>query len=321
MYLASNIADWDITNDDLLKGSKKSFRNNVLLLDIGQQILKKVDKTPAIIGFVCDEGVRRNNGRPGAKSGPKEIRKSLAKMAWHYKNPFVVDAGNVQCNGENLEALQNKYGEIVNQLLKNNYFPIGIGGGHEIAYAGYIGIRETIKKHKLGIINFDAHFDIRSTQNNLPNSGTSFYQIAEHCEHNDLSFQYLCLGIQKLSNSAKLFETAERFGVQWEYAHNITLNQLENLKNKIDLFINTVDSVYISLCMDVFNSSHAPGVSATNPFGIYPEFFLEILKHILSSKKVIYFDIAELNPLFDQDNRTAKLVAAIIHNCLEYMHF
>ena len=33
-----------------------------------------------ILGYSCDEGVRRNNGRQGAKNGPEAIREQLGKL-------------------------------------------------------------------------------------------------------------------------------------------------------------------------------------------------------------------------------------------------
>ena len=54
------------------------------------------DSPPGVvlIGFACDEGVRRNGGRVGAKDGPRAIRAALANLAWHQYFP-VYDAGDV----------------------------------------------------------------------------------------------------------------------------------------------------------------------------------------------------------------------------------
>jgi formiminoglutamase len=39
---------------------------------------------------------------------------------------------------------------------------------------------------------------------------------------------------------------------------------------------------------------------------------LKLLKHVIATKKVVGFDIAEVAPRFDEDNRTAKLAAIVI---------
>jgi formiminoglutamase (EC 3.5.3.8) len=47
----------------------------------------------ALLGFVCDEGVRRNQGRTGAAEGPQAIRQALANMASHAGHERLVDMG------------------------------------------------------------------------------------------------------------------------------------------------------------------------------------------------------------------------------------
>ena len=50
----------------------------------------------ALLGFACDEGVRRNHGRVGAAGAPQSVRKALANLAWHRQAP-AYDAGDVTC--------------------------------------------------------------------------------------------------------------------------------------------------------------------------------------------------------------------------------
>jgi formiminoglutamase len=317
MYKPADFADWIITEEDITKNSGDFFKNNVLFLDLEQKLLAQTEKMVALIGFECDEGVRRNNGRTGAKEGPASIRKALSKFAWHFKDGFIADGGNIRCRGKLLEKAQKNFGEMVSRLLNSNFLAVGIGGGHEIACAGYLGIRNKIGNSKLGIINFDAHFDLRSTENKLPNSGSSFYQIASDCSQNQWSFNYFCLGIQNFSNSRVLFNNAKNFGVQWQTADTVIWENLPVLKRQLDEFIKKVDHIYLTVCLDVFNAACAPGVSAPNPLGIIPEITVELIKYILTSQKVIYMDIAEMNPLYDIDDRTARLAALLIYHVLE----
>ena len=80
----------------------------------------------------------------------------------------------------------------------------------------------------------------------------------------------------------------------------------------INNFISGKDHIYLTICADVFSSAYAPGVSAPQPFGLHPEIVLKLIKHIISSGKVISCDIAEVSPRFDEDNRTSKLAAVTI---------
>jgi len=60
------------------------------------------------------------------------------------------------------------------------------------------------------------------------------------------------------------------------------------------------------------SSAYAPGVSAPSPLGFTPYFVFKVLVFLFESKKVISFDIAELNPSLDRDKLTANLAAKII---------
>lgn len=294
------------------------WRHHIRKCNLDEDELQPGKGNAALLGFACDEGVRRNNGRPGAKDGPEEIRTALSKLAWHQQND-ILDVGDVVCIDGDLESAQGNFSDKIRQLLKAGYFPIGIGGGHEIAFGHYLGIRDVIQDAKLGIINFDAHFDMRIPVNNQGNSGTSFYQIAQHCKQHNLPFNYECIGIQKSANMIPLFEIAKKANAHWIYAHELTVTNLNPLLSDLERFLEKVDHVYVSFCLDVFNVAVAPGVSAINSFGPFPEPIMALCKHLFTSKKVISMDLAELNPLYDVDHRTAKLAAGIIFHSCEWL--
>jgi formiminoglutamase len=56
-----------------------------------------------------------------------------------------------------------------------------------------------------------------------------------------------------------------------------------------------------------------------NPVGLFPDAVFVLYRDLFASGKVIAADIAELNPQYDIDHRTARLAAAlvyIIRDCL-----
>ena len=294
------------------------WRDYIRRIDPDHITFDNLKGSAVLLGFPCDEGVRRNNGRPGAKSGPEAIRNTLGRLAWHHSGE-VLDAGDIRCTGEDLESAQAEFGKKMGQLLHAGSFPIGIGGGHEIAFGHYLGIRKFIQDGKLGIVNFDAHFDMRIPVENKGNSGTSFYQIARHCQEHRHTFDYLCIGLQKENNNAVLFDTADQYHAQWIKAPDVHFAYRETLKKDLERFLDKVDHVYLSFCLDVFNASIAPGVSAVNPLGLNPDIVLDLTRHLVMSGKVISFDLAELNPLYDIDQRTARLAAALIFHVVELL--
>lgn len=270
----------------------------------------------AFLGFACDMGIQRNKGRSGAALGPESIRRELAPLPCRFsKEVALYDAGNIACEGATLEEAQEALAEAVQRVLDLNLFPILLGGGHEIAFGHYKGIinhlNNSDKGNNLGIINFDAHFDLRPYKENV-SSGTMFRQIADYTADNDLDYSYFCIGIQKYSNTVNLFKTADELGVEYILAKDISHMDFYALVEKLDEFIIDQDHLYVTICSDVFSSAFAPGVSAPQPLGLDPEKVLTFLNHILKSKKAISFDIAEVSPRFDLDNNTSNLASVMI---------
>lgn len=266
-----------------------------------------------IIGFRCDEGIKYNKGRQGAKNAPNHIRKELRNLPCQFDEHIkIYDVGNINFY-ESLASTQEALSVAISKILDLGLFPIVLGGGHEVAFGHYQGLEKSVrnKSSKIGIINFDAHFDIRPYPNG-GTSGTMFRQIYDASIMNDKSYDYFCLGIQRYGNTKALFKSADKMGINYVLAKDISHNNLWDVMMKLDDFITKQDHIYITICSDVFSSAYAPGVSAAQPLGIHPEDFLKLLKYILRMNKTISFDIAEVSPRFDYDRTTANLASVII---------
>jgi formiminoglutamase len=92
---------------------------------------------------------------------------------------------------------------------------------------------------------------------------------------------------------------------------------IELIYEKIEKFISDKDFLYVTVCLDVFSAAYAPGVSALNGLGIYPTIVSDLVQFVAKSGKVIAFDVAELNPKFDYDGRTARLAASLIFSYVD----
>lgn len=271
----------------------------------------------ALLGYAGDEGVRRNKGRVGASKGPEAIRNALTKQVNHLpRSCSFTDVGNIIGLDHDLEGAHDLITAAVVKLLDQKHFPILLGGGHDLSFAHYRGIRQFLNKgEKVGIINFDAHFDLR-TKEDRGNSGTPFYQIAHEL---DEDFHYLCLGIQRQSNTADLFNTADELGVQYLLNHEFTISNWQAISETLSHFIKQVDYLYLTVDLDGFSSSIAPGVSAPSPMGFSWEVAYKTLQAICKSEKLISMDIVELNPSYDSDLSTAKLAAGIVHHVMDWL--
>ncbi|MEZ9159444.1 formimidoylglutamase [Vibrio lentus] len=284
------------------------------------------DGAIALVGFASDAGVARNKGRVGARQAPNLIRQALANMAWH-SDAHIADLGDIECHDGQLEVSQKQCASVIACALSTNKV-ITLGGGHEVAWASFQGLAEhlhkakrlykdqPVHKPKIGIVNFDAHFDLREFESDIadvkPSSGTPFNQISDYCHKHQWPFHYACLGVSAASNTKALFNKADQLGVWYEHDRNMTqVNQVAQLV-KLQKFIAECDYLYLTIDLDVFPAATAPGVSAPAARGVSYEALAPFLEQIFQhSEKLIIADIAEYNPDYDVDGQTARLAARL----------
>ncbi|MFO3719943.1 formimidoylglutamase [Staphylococcus felis] len=266
----------------------------------------------ALLGYAVDKGVELNKGRVGAKEGPDAIKKAFAGLPASSDTP-IIDYGNVTHNHETLIETQQEFGRYVAQLLQHHQRTFLLGGGHDIAYAQYLGLREAHPNQSIGVINIDAHFDNRKEESST--SGTSFRQMLEEDAHVD----YFVLGIQRPGNTQSLFDYADQTKTEYVLAEEMNDCIHPRIKDKLAHFINRHDVILFTICMDVIDSAYAPGVSANAVFGLTPFTVLELAKRILESNKVTSLSIAETNPKYDIDHRTSKLVGHMLTHFIHYL--
>lgn len=277
----------------------------------------------ALVGFCSDEGVRRNKGRVGARNAPDKLRRSLANLPWPIDRP-AYDAGNVICEGEQLDDAQQALGRRVSDCLMQGHFPFVLGGGHEMAFGTWLGLSSYCAAQKrmprIGIINFDAHFDLRLTKSGDTDggtqggsSGTPFYQIAQQCQQKNYDFRYCCLGVSEISNTAALFQRADQLGVCYRKDAELGVTRLAETIDLLHNFIEGCDLLYLTIDLDVLPAYIAPGVSAPAARGVGLDVLEPLIEVIVGSGKLRLADIAEYNPNFDIDNRTARVVARLFH--------
>lgn len=295
------------------------LHEKVRFLDLDQMDRPPGDWKLGLLGYACDEGVGRNHGRIGAAEGPDAIRRQLAKLPNHLRpDTHLYDVGNVGGADTAMESAQEQLAEKVVQLLRGRIFPILLGGGHDMAYGHYQGLKGFFGSDtSIGIINFDAHFDLRNNTS-ANTSGTPFYQIARDSQREGTPFHYLCLGIRRDANDAQLFQTAGQLNASFIENIHFTMNEAQHIVHVLLDFIRKVDRVYVTIDLDGFSSAYAPGVSAPSPMGFSPKIVIESLELILKSQKLVAIDIAEMNPRYDRDHQTAKLAASLVHYV---MHF
>ena len=273
------------------------------------QIVKPFDDVSkeygiCFVGYDTDDGIKRNQGRIGAEKGSNAIRKAIQSFPI-VENLKIYDYQNLK--NKVLEEAQKEYSLKISNVIKKGIFPIGLGGGHDIAFASYSGIRKAYPDKKIGIVNFDTHLDMRPYDNGAT-SGTSFKQILD----GDKNVKYSIVGFKKQGNTKRLIDTAKNYNV-------LILDEEEEEKfinDELKKYLADADILYVTFCMDVFNASDAPGVSAPTIMGLDPKKGKRILREIMNTGKVVCIDFAEVSPEYDIDSRTAKLAGSLIYDIM-----
>jgi formiminoglutamase len=313
---------WAGRSDDGEPGDTRRVFNQVMPFSDVVQLQRDA---PVIVGFGSDEGVRRNQGRIGAAHAPRELRRVLAGLPAKTSMAALADAGDVVCEDGDLEGAQAELADVVSEVLASGGRPLVFGGGHEVAWGTYSGLRlhqlreadnaaAPLASRKLLIINFDAHFDLR--QKRPANSGTPFDQIALDCAERGLPFNYACFGISDLGNTASLFAHAEHLGVHYVLDVDMQETQLPQRLNELQQLLDAADDVYLTIDLDVLPAATAPGVSAPAALGVPLSVVEAMVRRVRVSGKLRAADIAEYNPSLDQDKRTARAAARLAYRLL-----
>lgn len=294
--------------------TREYWHERIKYLTPDQLMVNDHGKKPCLLGFCSHTGIARNLGRIGAIEGPDTIRKMLGSLPYHLKVEEISDLGNIIEHGD-LEASHASLYKFISRLLSLHYFPIIFGGGHDLAYPHGKAVLDYClpKKEKVGVINLDAHLDLRPLTSGKRHSGSPFFQLSEEFQSD---FHYLCMGLQEASNPPTLIAYAEKIKANWVTMEDFQLSNWEKIQETLERFCSDKNKIYLSIDLDGFNSAYAPGVSAPSPFGFEPMLILKVINWLAKSKKLISLDLVELNPSFDQDNSTARLAARLVEYSL-----
>lgn len=273
--------------------------------------------TRALLGFACDAGVVRNKGRPGARQGPQAIRTALANLAAPPRAKPFADLGDIAVEGDDLETGQSALADKISDALKSYQRLVVLGGGHETAFGSYCGLAKAYPDKRIGIVNLDAHFDLRLVGPDGPSSGTPFSQIREY---DPARFDYLCLGIADESNSQALVTRAKNWGVATVSDHALIADS-SAADREIEAIIARNDLIYLTIDIDVLPHFQAPGVSAPAARGVPLATIEHIIGYLLaqctaSETLCPLADIVETCPAHDLQSVTSKTAAFMVRRLL-----
>lgn len=276
-------------------------------------LTKYEDAEIVIVGCPQDIGVKRNGGREGAHLAPDAIRREFYKFTPFGLKVKVFDAGNIKTAGS-LEEIHDAQQQTVAKILRDGKRAVVLGGGNDVSYPDGAAMADVFGAKNWLAVNINAHFDICAAAER--SSATPFRQLLEE---NLLRPDYFYQAA---------FQTQLASPVYYRYLQNsgVNLISLEQLRSRDEAdyelrelikqkFINHSSSLstFFGFDLDAVRMSDAPGVSAPNPTGLRGGELITLVKFAASLMNTRLIEFTEVNPNYDIDNRTVKLVAVAIH--------
>lgn len=250
-------------------------------------------------------------GRRGAASGPAAIRESLAGVKTHHLDSGPVgaigDLGDAPLPGpgEDVRVVQEHLEETTAKLHAADTMPVFVGGDNSLTVPNAAPLLE----EGLGILSLDAHLDCREVRD-TPTSGTPYRQLHDRgletlvvcgARHFETSSAYLTY----LEDRGGTVLPAERVGEDPTRAATSALDALDD-----------VDTLYLSLDVDVLDGTNAPGVSAPTPGGLTPRELFRIVGEVARDDRLAGVEIVECAPPLDVDGRTVASAARAVAHAL-----
>ncbi|EOT5498086.1 formimidoylglutamase [Citrobacter koseri] len=258
----------------------------------------------ALLGFACDEGVKRNQGRPGAAGAPDALRRALANLASHHGHDRLVDLGNIIAQAPDLEGAQQALRDAVRRCQQADMRTFVLGGGHETAFGHGAGLLDAFPHARVGIINLDAHLDLRRADH--ATSGTPFRQLAQLFDEQQREFHYACFGVSRAANTQALWDEAQQRGVT--IVEDV---DCDTAQAPLAQVIDSVDKIYLTIDLDVLPAWEMPAVSAPAALGVPLATVMRLVDAVCRSGKLQAVDMVEFNPRFDDDGNAARVAARL----------
>jgi len=286
---------------------------------LASQLGKEVDDNNpplvVMVGFPSEEGARRLNASLGASKGPDALREQLYQLKPHPKNYEVfsalmrvtLDVGNIKTTG-NMEADQQKLAETIAPYIDNGIFVIILGGNHETSYGHFRGYVEAGKE--TAVFNLDAHADVDEPSNQQGTANTVFRQILEH--PSQLCEKYTVAGLQPSQTVKSHLDYLKSKHARYFLKDAVNLSTFKYILDE-----SSDIPMMMSLDLDVIDQIYAPGVTWPTVDGIDIDTILKTVYRAAQHPQVTSFDLVELNPSRDINQRTSRLGGLILWNLMQ----
>lgn len=280
-----------------------------------------IDADVAVLGAPFDFGTQF---RPGARFGPRAVREASSLFSFGHGGAYdheddctyldsdvrIVDLGDADIVHTNTEKSHENIKTGVNAILDAGAFPVVVGGDHSVnipcidAFEG---------RGDIHILQIDAHLDFVDERHGVRfGHGNPMRRAAEKPYVTGLTQ----VGIRNVSSTAKEgYADARAMG-----SDIISVRQMRAL-GAVGVIerIPKDAKVYITLDIDGFCPSIAPGTGTPSHGGFLYYEVLEMLQVVAKRNQIVGVDLVEVAPDYDHTGGTAILAAQILLNLLGFV--
>ncbi|MEM8578929.1 MAG: agmatinase [Pseudomonadota bacterium] len=275
----------------------------------------------AILGAPFDAGTQ---WRGGARFGPRAVREASTLFSFGHAGAYdheddaiylpgsvrIVDMGDADIIHTDTEGSHANIEAGVRAALAAGALPVTIGGDHSINIPC---IRAMEGQGDIHVLQIDAHLDFVDERHGVRHGhGNPMRRAAEQPYITGLTQ----VGIRNVSSTAKEgYEDARQRG-----SDILSVRQMRAL-GPLATAARLPDGakVYITIDIDAFCPSIAPGTGTPSHGGFLYYEVLELLQEVVKSHEIVGIDLVEVAPDYDPTGSTAILAAQVLLNLLGFI--
>src|SRR6056300_1320526 len=277
-----------------------------------------IDADVAILGAPFDFGTQF---RAGARFGPRGIREASTLFSFGHSGAYdhedditylesqttrIVDIGDADIiHTDTTQSHANiEYG--VRAILKAGAMPVVLGGDHSVNIPAINAFSDQDPFH---LVQIDAHLDFVDSRHGVTaGHGNPMRRAAEKPYVTGLTQ----IGIRNVSSTARDgYEDARTMG-----SDILSVRQARALGVEALLARIPEGRVYITIDIDGFDPSIAPGTGTPSHGGFLYHEVLELLDGLARRNTVVGMDLVEVAPDYDHTGSTTTLAAQILLNAI-----
>ncbi|MBI4337984.1 MAG: agmatinase family protein [Chloroflexi bacterium] len=277
----------------------------------------KEDIHAGIIGVPFNKGTHMFKG---TNEGPNAVRETFLSFATRsfdfgvdIMNLKVRDIGDVQMHPTDVVRCHANTQEALTELYQRHpgFVPIIIGGDHAIAAPSCRALRDGRRFRRVGLVDFDAHNDLRDPAYDGPSSGTPFRQLIDGGYVNGRNA--VQVGLHGFLSSSVLKDYADKHGLRMVSAREVRQRGIEDVvEEALAQAGDGTDAIYASFDIDAIEAAFAPGTGSHTPGGLLLGDVFEAMYMLGRDPRVAAMDLVELDPIKDLKKMTSRVGCMMI---------